>query len=294
MNIGLLDVDGHNFPNLPLMKISAYHKARGDSVDWAIGHEHYDVLYMSKIFTFTPDDDRIYQADEIIKGGTGYGIENKLSNEIENMCPDYTLYPQFGEAYGFMTRGCPNNCPFCIVTKKEGNKSRQVAELDNFYRQQKTIKLLDPNLLACSDREKILQSLIDSRAYIDFTQGLDIRLIDKDIAGLINLCKIKMLHFAWDQEKDSDVIIKNLQKFKEWTGIDRRKAAVYLLTNFDTGLDFDLERIYTLRRLRYDPYVMIYDKENAPRHTRMLQRWVNNKRIFRTTERFEDYDPSIG
>lgn len=167
MKIGLVDVDGHNFPNLPLMKLSAFHKKQGDTVEWAmpICPVGYDRVYMSKVFTFTPDDNSPYEGAEIIKGGTGYGIENKLPTEIENLCPDYSLYSKFSEAYGFLTRGCPRNCPFCIVTQKEGAISKQVADLSCFAQKQKTIKLLDPNILACKDRENLLQQLIDSRGH---------------------------------------------------------------------------------------------------------------------------------
>ena len=292
MNVRLVDVDGHNFPNLALMKISAYHKQRGDNVDWAVGTEPCDIVYMSKVFTFTPDDDTIYQADEIVKGGTGYGLDNKLPNEIENMCPDYTIYPQFPEAYGFLTRGCPRNCPFCIVTQKEGKESKQVADLSDFCGKQKTIELLDPNLLACKDREKLLQQLIDSGAWIDFTQGLDIRLTDKYIAGMLKKIKTKSLHFAWD---NADIDLSGqFEMVKRITGLDCRKLAAYVLTNFNTTHEQDLYRIYKLREIGIDPYVMIYEKKNAPRRTRLLQRWVNNKTIWRKCDRFENYDPRMG
>jgi len=296
MNIGVVDVDGHNFPNLPLMKISAYHKQRGDNVVWATGLEHFDVLYMSKIFTFTPDDLMCYNADQIIKGGTGYSLENKLSDKIEHIYPDYSLYPQFKEAYGFLTRGCPRNCDFCIVGQKEGCRSRQVAELGEFWRGQKTIKLLDPNLLACNDCEKILQSLIDSKAYIDFTQGLDIRLTDKFIAAMLNDIRVKMIHFSWDNVDDDSINFteRKLRQFKQYTILDERRLRVYVLTNFNSTHEQDLYRIYKLREIGFDPYVMIYDKENAPRQARLLQRWVNNKYIWRSCEKFEDYDPKLG
>jgi len=292
MNIGLVDVDGHNFPNLPLMKISAYHKQRGDNVTWATGLEHFDAVYMSKVFTFTPDDDTIYQADEIIKGGTGYGLKNKLPDEVEHIYPDYAIYPQFKEAYGFLTRGCPRNCKFCIVSKKEGLCSRQVADLSEFWRNQKTIKLLDPNLLACKDREKLLKQLIDSKAWIDFTQGLDIRLTDKYIAEMLKKVKTKLLHFAWDNANDD--LSKNFEMVKLVTELDCRKLLAYVLTNFNSTHEQDLYRIYKLREIGVDPYVMIYDKSNAPRETRLLQRWVNNKRIWRLCDKFEDFDPRIG
>jgi hypothetical protein len=292
MKIGLVDVDSHNFPNLPLMKISAYHKAQGDCVDWANGFERYDRVYMSKVFTSTPDDDFVYTADEIEIGGTGYDYENKLPPEIESICPDYELYPQYTAAYGFLTRGCPRNCGFCIVTKKEGIKSTQVADLTDFLRGQREIKLLDPNLLACKEREKLLQQLIDSRAYIDFTQGLDIRLTDATIAKMLNAMKIKRIHFAWDNPNED--LTPYFVNFKKYVNYDYVKLKAYVLTNYNSSHEQDLERIYKLRDLGFDPYVMIYDKDNAPRETRLLQRYVNNKFIFRTIDNFKDYNPKIG
>jgi hypothetical protein len=274
------------------MKLSAHHKALGDTVGWAAGVEHCDRIYMSKVFTFTPDDAFCYNADEIIRGGTGYGLESKLPDEIENICPDYALYPQFSEAYGFLTRGCPNKCPWCVVPQKEGCKSVQVADLSQFWRGQKIIKLLDPNLLACSERENILQTLIDSGARIDFTQGLDIRLTDKHISAMLKKIKIDVIHFAWDNPNDD--LRGRFETVKKITGFCYRKLNCYVLTNFNSSHEQDLERIYKLREIGVDPFVMIYDKHNAPQETRWVQRWVNNRRIWRIIEKFEDYNPKLG
>jgi len=291
MKIGLIDVDGHNFPNLALMKISAWHKAQGDQVEMFFPMSHYDKVYMSKVFDFTPDFETVINADEVIYGGTGYDLQNKLPDEIEHIYPDYSLYGIKNTAYGYLTRGCPRGCGFCIVGKKEGLKSYKVADISEFWRGQREIKLLDPNLLACKDNIELLQQLIDSGAWIDFTQGLDIRLITEEAIDKIKQLKIKMIHFAWDYMKYSDVIIKNLKHFKEATNIDMRKARVYVLTNYDTTHEEDVYRIYKLKELGYDPYLMIYDKQNAPKRLRKMQRWVNNKFIFRSgqAETFEDY-----
>lgn len=287
MKIGLIDVDGHNFPNLPLMKISAYHKECGDKVEWVNLFEHYDRVYMSKVFTFTPDFEYCINADEIIKGGTGYGLNNSLPYEIEHCCPDYGLYPEYKEAYGFLTRGCPRACEFCIVSEKEGRKSVKAADLDEFWKGQHTIKLLDPNLLACNEHMDLLQQLVDSRAKIDVTQGFDIRLVNSKNIELIKRMKIDCIHFAWDNPKDD-----LLPKFKEVAGeldLPIRKLKAYVLTNFNTTFEEDLFRIYALRDIGVDPYVMIYDKDNAPKQIRHLQRWCNNKRIFRTEDCFFNY-----
>jgi hypothetical protein len=298
MRVGLIDVDSHNFPNLALMKISAWHKAKGDEVEWCVPIDHYDIVYQSKVFddTYSPDIDWYPQADKIIKGGTGYGLDNKLPDEIEHIYPDYSLYPKLTQdtAYGFLTRGCPRGCEFCIVASKEGRKSYKVANLDEFWNGQKTIKLLDPNILACQEHLNLLQQLIDSKAYVDFTQGLDIRLTNEKNIALLNKIKVKEIHFAWDNAKDDlkpyFERYKSLAKHKP----HGRYGTVYCLTNFGSTMEENLYRIYTLRDLGFDPYVMIYDKPNAPREVRLLQRWCNNIVIFRSCPRFEDYDPKKG
>lgn len=302
MKIGLVDVDGHNFPNLPLMKLSAHHKQQGDSVKWANGLDLYDRVYMSKVFTFTPDDKIAYQTDEIIKGGTGYGYMvtdngfcygGELPAEIENLCPDYSLYPKFTEAYGFLTRGCPRNCPFCIVTQKEGTVSKQVADLSNFAQKRKTIKLLDPNILACKDRENLLQQLIDSKANIDYTQGLDARYVTDDIAKLICQTKISMVHFAFDLMNHEKSIVRGLKIFQNHFNKSDRYCKVYILTNYNTTHEEDLYRVKKVRELGYQPYIMIYNKGTQSQFLTDLARWANNSFLYRSCE-FEDYVPRSG
>lgn len=293
MHIGLIDVDSHNFPNLALMKISAWHKKRGDTVEWAFPLAKYDIVYQSKVFddTYSPDIEWIPQAEKIVKGGTGYGLDNKLPDEIEHIYPDYSLYPNLTDntAYGYLTRGCPRHCDFCIVGDKEGLRSIRVADLSEFWDGQRYIKLLDPNMLACREHMDLLRQLIDSGAYVDFTQGLDIRLTNEENITAINHLKLKEIHFAWDNPRD------NLEsKFEFYTRYAKHKphgkyGTVYILTNYGTTMQENLYRVYILRDLGFDPYIMIYDKPNAPREIRDLQRWCNNRRIFRSCPKFEDY-----
>lgn len=297
MKIGLIDVDGHNFPNIVLMKIAAYHKSLGDDVEWydPMFSGHMDKVYMSKIFTFT--DDYIYNidSDEIVKGGTGYFYPTggtELPEEIEHIYPDYSIYydkiPATREtAYGFLTRGCPRGCDFCIVGKKEGRCSKKVADLNQFWRGQKYIEIMDPNLLACSEWKDLLQQLIDSKATVNINQGMDIRFMTEEKAEMINKLKVKLIHFAWDNYEFETY--EKLKKYRPLLKFNGRKLRVYVLVNFNTTLEQDLDRIYKLKELDYDPYVMIYEKWKAPKEIRRLQRWVNNKFIFRSCERFEDY-----
>lgn len=313
MKVGLIDVDGHNFPNIPLMKLSAWHKNIGDSVEWynPLFSGHMDRVYMSKVFSFTQDYEYFIDADEVIRGGSGYCIETVdgreiyhkerdavLPPEIEHIYPDYDLYPELCKdtAYGFLTRGCPRGCDFCHVEAKEGRCSHKVADLSEFWRGQKNIVLCDPNLIACKDWKELVQQLIDSKAKVNINQGIDIRIMNDEKAEKIGQLRVDSVHFAWDRYEDKDLIVPKFKMFKEITGWRARKTIVFVLTNFNTTIEQDLERIYTLRDLDYDPYVMVYDKQhtNSRDTVRQLQRYVNNRKIFKTIKRFEDYDPHMG
>lgn len=306
MKVGLIDVDGHNYPNLPLMKLSAWHKQQGDSVEWyqPMFSGHMDKVYMSKVFSFTPDYPYIVDADEVIKGGSGYAIhlvdgkevydkskDKELSQEIEHIYPDYDLYPELTKdtAYGFLTRGCPRGCGFCHVAPKEGRCSIKVANLSEFWRGQKNIVLCDPNLLACKDHMELLQQLVDSKATVDMNQGVDIRLVNERNIELLKKIKLKQIHFAFDRFQDKDIIEPKLRLFKEMTGYSH-KVSVYILTNFDTTLEQDLYRINLCRELNFNPYVMIYDKEHCDDVYKRLQRWTNSKIAFWALEDFTKYD----
>lgn len=293
MKVAVMDVDGNRFPNLALMKLSAWHKQQGDAVEWWNGLKYYDVVYKSKVFDglYTEDMEFCIQADQIVEGGTGYGLDNRLPEEIEHTYPDYDLYQIWDTAYGFLTRGCPRRCPFCIVSRKEGTFSHQVSELSEFYHGQREIVLLDPNLLACPEAERLLKGLAENRAQVDLTQGLDIRLTDRDTIHLLNQISFSRIRFAWDDPKED--LTDTFKQFARHTKVqDPARRVVYVLTNYGSSQEEDLYRIYTLRDLGFSPYVMIYDKLNAPQSIRDLQRWCNNRYIFHAEPDFTRYHRS--
>lgn len=319
MLIGLIDVDGHNFPNLCLMKISSFHKSKGDIVEWySTERKLYDIVYMAKVFsdTYSPDVPEPKNAKEIIKGGTGYAIstidgkeiyskerDRSLPYEVEHSYPDYSIYPSFTgygkpikqqTAYGFLTRGCPRGCDFCHVVPKEGRCSVKVADLEEFWCGQGNICLSDPNILACKDWKDLFKQLVDSNAKIDFNQGLDARLITPDKADLLARMKLKAPHFAMDSMKVVDTVKRGIKlyvdAYKRINGKwDWRYAKVFCLTNFDTNFEQDMQRIKAIQECECQPYVMVYNKPSAPSITKRLQRWTNSTMFYAKTKDFFEY-----
>lgn len=308
IKIGL--ISDSNSPSLPLMKISAYHKSKGHKVKLVDNFfERFDLLYVSKTFNLKlkkiKDLSKLPPSDKIVFGGSGYAIEiingrevyrkefdKDLPSEIENIFPDYSLYGSLSKntACGFLTRGCPNNCSFCIVSKKDGLCSIKVADLSNFWNGQSEIKIFDPNLLASKEREKLLLQLAESKAKIEYTQGLDARFIDDCTASLICKGKIKMVHFAFDLMKNEQQILKGLKIFSKHYKKDDRHKRVYILTNYNTTLEEDLYRVLKVQELGYSPYVMIYQKGTHPRFLTDLSRWANNMFLYKSMD-FKDYIP---
>ena len=230
----------------------------------------------------------------MVDGKEIYHSENDkpLPYEVEHIYPDYSLYPDQTKdtAFGFLTRGCPRGCGFCHVANKEGKKSRKVADLSEFWRGQKKIVLCDPNILACPEHMELLKQLAESKAKVNFNQGLDIRLVNDRNMELLKQIRLEGIHFAFDRWQDKDIVEPRLRAFREKTGYHRGKGnvMVYILTNFDTTIEQDLYRIQLCRELNFSPYPMIYDKEHCDPIYKKLQRWCNNF-IFWKVPTFEEY-----
>ena len=281
---------------------------------WDENHT-YDLIFASKVFTESTEPD--FGNTPVVRGGSGYDLYNKLPEHIEHIFPDYSLYPDFKAALGVLTRGCPrvnhaqSRGGFCLTPDKDGCKPRKVADISEFWNGQKEIYLLDQNLLAVPEKKDLLQQLIDSKAVVTFDGGMDVRYMNDDIIEMFRRVKVKDYHFAWDDPREN--LEPKFQRVSESGLIRKDSCGVYTLTNFWSTTEQDLHRIYTLRKLGYVPYVMIYDKQKFVtdrghwkkgvesiftteqlrqfKTCQHLQRWCNNRALIKSCPIFDNYEP---
>ncbi len=235
-----------SFPNYALMKIAAYHKSIGDKVEWWNPLKKYDIVYSSKVFDFTPENP--YLPPETIKGGSGYDIHSVLPPEIEEMYPDYSIYPECDYAIGYITRGCPNHCRWCIVPEKEGGIKPYRTWRELVRSDSKKLVLMDNNILACEYGIEQLKSLIGSGYKIDLNQGMDARLVTDRIAQILSkLSWIRYIRFSCDSIPQISAI-KNAAALLQKYGVKPYRLFIYLLVTPD--LDNAAKRVDELKTLR--------------------------------------------
>lgn len=302
-NIGIIDVDGHNgFPNLALMKISAYHKAKGDCVEWYSPlAPKYDIVYMAKVFKFTNDYMWVIgNAECVIKGGTGYDYSILLPPHIDSLQPDYTIYPKIDKhtAYGFLTRGCPNKCFWCIVPKKEGAVRPYNDVCDIALANRHNLILMDNNILACKDYAMAQFDKIIANGYrVDFNQGLDARLVDDEVARkLASMRWIHSIRFGCDTPKQITEVERAMSLIDSYS----EKPKWYLLYTIITkDMLESYERISHFRqfnkvRVQAQPY---RDFDNPtqviPQWQKDMARWANRKELYKTID-FKEFIPRKG
>ncbi|MCX4261235.1 MAG: hypothetical protein OSJ33_08215 [Muribaculaceae bacterium] len=292
MNIGLVDVDSHNYPNLALMKISAWHKAHGDIVEWAMPmFGDYDRVYQSKIFTFTPDEQTNWNC-EVVRGGTGYDIRSRLPEDMErSTAMDYSIYPQYEFSIQFFSRGCILHCPFCLVHDKEG--LIHPVEPLQLNPNGKHIEVLDNNFFANPEWKFAVDFLLDTKQKVNL-HGVDIRIMNEEQAFWLNKLPLhKNVHIAWDlpQIDLTDKLREVIRYIKPW------KLMCYVLVGFNSTIEQDMYRIERLRELGIKPYVMPYrdfeNKTQPSQYAKDLAQYVNKPMIFKSCK-FEDFSPRKG
>lgn len=294
MKIGLIDVDGHNFPNLALMKLSAWHKAMGDDVEWAVPmFGEYDRIYASKVFTFTKDFEPLhYRTKEIVRGGTGYDIKSKLPNEVDGFTGlDYSIYPQYPFSIQFYSRGCIRHCPFCLVHEKEGT-IRPVRPMQ-WNPNAKWIEVLDNNFFANPEWRSAVDDLKAQQLPIKF-HGVDVRIMDEEQAATLNSLRLKSgVHIAWDLPQVD--LTSRLEAMTRH--ISPSKIACYVLIGYNSTRDQDLRRLRTLKRLGILPFVQPYRDYTTNRqptqYEKDISRWANRAWLFKSMD-FLEYKPRKG
>lgn len=282
MKIGLHD-DNTGFPNLALMKLSAWHKQRGDTMNRFTALERFDRIYSSKVFTFTPKDPYLPESAEL--GGIGYGLYDCLPDVVEHICPDYELY---GERYsmGFLTRGCNRSCPWCFVPAKEG-PIRAHADVTEFLRHRDVV-LLDNNVLASHHGLMQIEKMAGLKVRVDFNQGLDARLIDDAVARLLGkLTWLKPLRLACDTAAMIPVIQRAVSLLR-WHNVTPSQYFCYCLVD---DVDDALERVRFLKGIYVYPFCQPLVIDNGPAPTKeqkYLCEWVNQRPAFRSCT-FEEF-----
>jgi len=322
MHIGLFDVDGHAkkkkwgatiYPNIALGKIARYHRQQGDTVEWAtpLPFTRYDIVYVSKIFNFTPDANYPWNAGKVVKGGTGYDITSRLPDEVDRLQPDYSIYPSVpgDTAYGFLTRGCPNRCPWCVVPRKEG-KIRPYMDVDEIAIEGRhKLVLMDNNILAAGDYAKFqLQKIIDRRYRVDFNQALDARLVTDDFARL--LAQVRWLdhnriRFGCDTRKQIDDCDRAMDMISKYGFTGEFFLYTMLTDNFWESYDRVNHWWHRMRQVRathHGNQVYAYaqpfrDPDNTghtiPQWQKDMAGWCNKKAHF-VAHSFEDFEPRKG
>ena len=288
MKIGLHDSDNTGFPNYALMKISAWHKAQDDSVEWWTPIEEYDRVYSSKVFTFTPENP--YLPENTIRGGTGYGLYNELPPEIDAMFPDYSIYPKVKYAIGFLTRGCIRACPWCVVPKKEG-KIRPYRTWRELVRPDSNqLVLMDNNVLACAHGVEQLADMVGQNVKIDANQGLDSRLVTPEIAKILAGLKwIRFIRTACDTDASMDSVGTMIERLAH-EGVKPYRVFVYVLVQ---DIESAERRVQFLRKMGTEPFAQPYrdftTNAEPAQELKDFARWVNDKAIFKSVKTFDEY-----
>jgi hypothetical protein len=262
------------------MKLSTYHKAKGDIVGFNVKNP--DKVYLSTIFTISHSKLRRYMqyyGKKLVIGGSGYDLKTKLPYHIEHLMPDYELY-NMNYSLGFSCRGCIRNCAFCNVREKEGY-IREASPFEEFVHPDHTmIQLLDNNFLASPKWREKLEYLIDNKYKVCFYQGLDIRLLNEDVVDL--LVKLRSFDstftkeeygFSFDNIAEKKIVMEGINMVTNRRLIGNDRLRFLVLTLFDSTFKEDLDRIRLLVSLGVFPVIMRYNDRLTPQ-IKALMGWL--------------------
>lgn len=299
MKIGLLNIDKTKFPNIALGKISRYYKELGHLVEWYNPLCHYDIAFVSKIFTFSQDYPYFINADKVYKGGTGYDLHTNLPDEIDRIQPDYSIYSQVDKrtAYGFLTRGCPNKCPWCVVPIKEG-KIRPYMDVEEIAIEGRNkLVLMDNNIVACDYGLQQIEKIVKLGLHVDFNQAIDARIITEDIAKLLAKVKwIGAIRLGCDTQKKIVECERAMKIIDKYHGDNLHYLLYTMIYN---GIDECYNRLSHFRNNKYvrivaQPYRDFNNhRQVIPQWQRDMARWSMRRELYAVCD-FKDYIPRKG
>jgi len=278
MRVAIAQVDG-KWPNLALAKIAGFYRRIGHGVEQFMPLADYDIVFASKVFADTPDDAYIGTAQTVQRGGSGYDIAHQLPSWIERGVPDWSLWPHWHKDMGFTTRGCIRHCPFCIVPAKEG-ELRVVAEFGDVWTGRSELVLLDANLTAApiDHFRKLCDGATRARIRLNFSQGLDARLLTDEHAAILRRTKTtKAIHMAFDHMRDEQAVRRAVRVMHK-AGWPASRIMFYVLIGYDSDHAQNMERVEIVKSLGADPFVMPFDRHDP--YQRRFARWVNNMTAF--------------
>lgn len=274
LDVLLIDVDSR-LPNLALMKLSRHFKEQGRKVALARGVSlirSAREVFASCIFTSPASARKVkklkdFYGDSLQLGGSGIDPQGRLPAEIEALPPDYELYPELEDrALGFLSRGCPLHCPFCIVPLKEG-PPRQVSDLQTLLeggRRNKLI-LLDDNLLSLPQADQLLEEMASRQIMVNFTQTLDLRFVDRSKAELLRRIRCTNTRFTRSNYHFSLNDSRNLERLRvkyDLFGFSAKDNVGFVcMYGFSTTLAEDLQRFRFLRTL---PGAYVFTQKYQP------------------------------
>ncbi len=257
------------FPNLALMKLSAYHKARGDQVYLNFPLNQPDIAYASCVFTWHAKR-KPEVPDGATVGGSGINLKAELPPEVEHVMPDYNLYTGVNFSLGYTSRGCIRKCPWCIVPEKEGSIKPWARIYEFWDRRHRKIVLLDNNLLAAPNWRQTMEDLLAEGLEVDFKQGLDIRLLNEGNLDYLKRVKSKELRFAFDHIGHEKAVREGIELLLA-NGLGSRKLSFYFLYSFADD-DMCVERVKILASYNVEVYPMAYKGPDGKEPRRRILR----------------------
>jgi len=294
------------YPPLGLLKLSSYHKSKGSTIELVHGIttdtlDEPDIIYVTSLFTWAWEPvwkavqfySRLFPDSELWLGGLYASLMPQhaalsgidpthifqgIFKETEELCPDYSLVPEWNKKVAgsivFASRGCVRSCKYCAVPQLEGSLCACKDSIsDLIWEGHKRVIFFDNNFFANPKWEGILEEVQELNLRVDFNQGLDARSLSERIAERISQIKIdRFVRLSYDYQQMKPHVKKAIEILRSH-GIDGRNILVYALYNFTDSPQDLFERIQDILNwgavcypMRYQPLnTLVKNRHIAPK-----------------------------